>query len=858
MKTFHKLSFVNLNLYTLHKKTTSARMQTMSGQFEPAVVIELGQKNPGDNDCTPEEMGYDKAIDNSDDEVLIVCSVICDENDEDVEVSVDNKVTTYSHEVEGEQITLYSDLDQYAMLMKNDQINLECASSPVFSGKTENSSSFCICQICNRHLRHRTSMKYHVLKHTGRKPHTCFICDRKYTLNSYLKLHMKKHVSENLPCPFCDEEFQSELDLRNHLHTHLVDNMLNIDQADGVNKHNIDNITETNTPDERSGFCKPGHESHGILRASSDDNAEEEIGLSNDGYSVDSGPGGDPIFMDTSEQILHKDNLPNMKTTEKMEYEEHYKGSKDEAVNLLNELKADIDQELFDLQEVDDQETDECVQFLMSKVSSDFKQLIQKQNQDKVNHKDNLLHKQDAKSNIGIDSDDNIDVEVDDEKFESGVDHLSIKSEPRSEKRSDDFKQIKQIHFKTSFACDVCARTFIDLDTLKRHQEKHAKRKFRCDHCNMDFGTIVINSHMIKHFELLYCTICLMLFQEVEKFKEHIEWHRGNTKSSGSGSNFTTDPLQCYICRTVYSSQLKLRKHFKRVHSRTNKVPCPVCSKWFDRKALITEHMNVHRNKLVIPKSYASAFDGTNQKNIKDEMISPFDENDSPKLNVKDFKTRIRKDKKGVVKIKGEREDAGKLKREIKDNKDLGNSSVMHCYKLQCRICFKTWWLKSDLIRHIKGIHLKRRDVCAENFDINEYIELVTVSVEPLVCDHCNKKCRSRKALQEHIVSHYPKHSFKCKICSNVFHKRWYLKEHMYTHEKKNRTLKCKVCDKFFLTVETLYKHCKLSHPNDPDIRKNPTKCRLCGIWCMSTLTLTGHLQSIHGLIKDENKDIQL
>ena len=830
----------------------------MSGHLEPAVVIGLSQKSPGVDDCTPEEMGLDRDIENPDDEVLIVCSVICDESDGDAEMSMNNKVTTYSHEVDGEQITFYSDLDQYAMLMKNDQIKLDCASSPLFSDNNENNSSFCICQICNRHLRHRTSLKYHVLKHTGHKPHVCSMCDRKYTLYSYLKLHMKKHGSEKLPCPFCDEEFFSEEDLRIHLHTHLVDNMLNIDQADGDNKHKIGSITEINTPDERSGISKPGHEPHGISHTSLDDNVEEEMGLSNDGYSVDSGPGGYSLLMDTSEQIPHKDTLPNMKTTEKMECEEHYNGSKDEAVNLLKELKADIDQELFDLQEVDFQETDECVQFLMSKVSSDFKQLVQKQNQDKVNHKDNLLHRQDAKNNLVIDSDDNIDVEVADEKFESSVDHLSIKSEPRSEDRSDDVKQIKQNRFKTSFACDLCARAFIDLDTLKRHQEKHAKRKFRCDHCNMDFGTIVINSHMIKHFELLYCTICLMLFQEVEKFKEHIEWHRGNTKSSGSGTNFTTDPLQCYICRTVYSSQLKLRKHFKRVHSRTNKVPCPVCSKWFDRKALITEHMNVHRNKLVIPKSYASAFDGTNQKNIKDEMISPFDENDLPKLNVKDFKTRIRKDKKGVVKIKGEREDAGKLKREIKDNKDLGNSSVMHCYKLQCRICFKTWWLKSDLIRHIKGIHLKRRDVCAENSDINEYIELVTVSVEPLVCDHCNKKCRSRKALQEHIVSHYPKHSFKCKICSKVFHKRWYLKEHMYTHEKKNRTLKCKVCDKFFLTVETLYKHCKLSHPNDPDIRKNPTKCRLCGIWCMSTLTLTGHLQSIHGLIKDENKDIQL
>ena len=399
-------------------------MQAMSDNMESAGVIRLHQKCLGHNDFNLEEIGYDNDTGEPGDEVLIVCSVICDENDADAGESIDNKMTSYSHEVDGEQIILYSDLDQYAIPTNIGQIKLNCTSSPVFSGNYERSSSFCICPICNKHLRHSTSMKYHVLKHTGHKPHACFMCDRKFTLYSYLKLHMKKHDSENLPCPFCDEEFSSELDLRNHLHTHLVDNMLNIDQNHEDNKHSIGNITEINTPDERlSGFSKPGHEPHGILRANSVDGAEEETGLSNDGYSVDTERGGDSLFMDISEQIHPKDDLPNLKTAEKTVCEEHYKGSQSEAENLLNELKADIDQELFDLQEVDFQETDECVQFLMSKVSSDFKQFIQRHTGDRVNQNDS--------SDIDVYNDD-IAVEVSEEMLECGVELLTVKSEHKS------------------------------------------------------------------------------------------------------------------------------------------------------------------------------------------------------------------------------------------------------------------------------------------------------------------------------------------------------------------------------------------------------------------------------------------
>ena len=856
-------------------------MQAMSDNMEPAGVIRLQHKSLGQNDFNIGKIEYDKDTGDSSDEVLIVCSVICDENDRDTnaEVNMGNKVTSYNQEKDGEKIMVYSDLRQLPLLMQNDQVKLDCISPSVVSDKNENKNSLYICQICNKHLRHHTSMEYHVLKHTGHKPHACSMCDRKYTLYSYLKLHMKKHDSENLPCPFCDEEFSSELDLRNHLHTHLVDNMLNVDQNDEDNKRSIDNITEMNTPDERlSGFSKPGHEPHRILGASSDDNDGEETGLSINGYSGDTEPGEDPLFMDISEQIHPKDDLPNLKTVEKTVCEEHYKGSQSEAENLLNELKADIDQELFDLQEVDFQETDECVQFLMSKVSEDFKHLIKRQTWDIVNQNDSSLKSQYDKVNIDVNNDD-IAVEASEEMLECGVELLTVKTEHKSKidietqspngngfslikKKSykseansnveseppyyDDPGWNKNKHSKMSYSGAVYAKRFANLDSVKCQQAKYERGIFRCDHCNMDFGFKNINDHMKFHFNrLVYCTFCSMPFQEFDQFKEHERTHTGNTKSR---YRYRSDkrrkrkrikiPCRCYICKKMYSCMSNLRRHIQTRHFGNNcsmdeKVPCPVCNKIFDRRTLITEHMHVYENSLALPQSYAGTLERSNKKNLKAELEFTVNERYASKLKI---------------------EEEVKIKQESEVGINLVNIYTMQSYKFKCKICFKTWWQRKGIKHHLISTHFKEKIRCKENFDIDEYIEKVTEYVEPLLCDHCNKPFKSRQILDHHILTHYPKHTFVCDICNAIFHRRCFLRRHKLTHSD-NKTVECKNCGKCFKSRKALNRHKKGTRCDGSMLQKKSVQCHLCGCRCKNQLTWKSHLHMFHKLSRDQIKD---
>ena len=851
-------------------------MQRTSDHMEPAGVIRF-QKNPGHDDINPMETGYERGVikddtDNTDDEVLIVCSVICDENDTDVAASTVNKLT-YNHEVDGEQIMFCSDLEQLAMHMKNDQVNQDCASAPIVRNNIENGKSLLTCEVCNRQFLRRISLKYHLLKHAGQRPYSCSMCDRKYTLKLYLEQHMKIHARDNLPCPFCDGEFASELDLRNHLHVHLVDNMLNTDEVEEEdNSHNgdVDDTTDLDTFNERiSDFNKAEHEHGPISRASSVESAAETVFLHN-GDTNNSR--NDSSFMDNTDQVLEKDIFPSIKPNIKkppegsqdedvgllkeLQVKKEPDGSQSEAVNLLKELQADIDQELFDLQEVDFQETDECVQFLMSKVSSDFKQFIQMQNQDKVNHKDIPLLTQDAEGNIVVDNDDdNIDVEVDEEKFVPAIVKLEPKSEPPNDygfnlitknciklepKRYDKkevFSLLRRKYHKNPLPCEICGKIFMWSTSLNRHRRQHEKGKFQCDHCNMYFNSEKIDYHIKLHFSnFLECTSCFMHFQELDKFIKHRKSHIINTKLQGQNDVDVTDGLyECRICKRVYARLNGLKKHMKVKHSADEKVPCPLCNKRFDKKSMIEHHRRVHSNGLEIPKSYVAILEKTNQKVLQMEDESVDKDKVYPKLDVKELVKRENKKMTGI---------------------DSVNKNTRKALKLKCKLCSETWFMKKYLKKHLAAKHFKKKCKRDKDFDYDAYIEVVFVNVKVLRCDHCNKAYTNFKILHDHIkYRHFPEDNIVCRLCNKKFQNQYFLKTHMRTHSAA-RPYKCESCGKCYSSSTNLNRHTKESHSNDPDLVKKPIQCQMCSCWCANKLTFKSHLQFHHGYTLDQVKDI--
>ena len=139
---------------------------------------------------------------------------------------------------------------------------------------------------------------------------------------------------------------------------------------------------------------------------------------------------------------------------------------------------------------------------------------------------------------------------------------------------------------------------------------------------------------------------------------------------------------------------------------------------------------------------------------------------------------------------------------------------------IKCQICFKQFSNKGNLNQHTK-INNKSKafkcDVCMKVFSTKFNLEVhqrAHTGEKPYACQVCNKKIARKDNLVRHQATHSDVRSFKCSICPKgrlfktkdglnshmVFHyepkfacsqcdykchKKWNLKVHEKTHDKK-------------------------------------------------------------------------
>lgn len=136
----------------------------------------------------------------------------------------------------------------------------------------------------------------------------------------------------------------------------------------------------------------------------------------------------------------------------------------------------------------------------------------------------------------------------------------------------------------SSYECDLCEKSFINIDELQLHIHEHTREPIKCDICE----DIIENSseykkHMKNHVnnELLICEICGENFSTIQMFNQHKEEHLAKTD------------IQCTICKKKFSAINNLKIHMG-VHSSSRPYLCYICGKTFSQLSNHDIHMRMH------------------------------------------------------------------------------------------------------------------------------------------------------------------------------------------------------------------------------------------------------------------------
>ena len=168
---------------------------------------------------------------------------------------------------------------------------------------------------------------------------------------------------------------------------------------------------------------------------------------------------------------------------------------------------------------------------------------------------------------------------------------------------------------------------------------------------------------------------------------------------------------------------------------------------------------------------------------------------------------------------------------------------------LSCQFCEKVGFKENELLDHLKT-HMKefyREDIvlkcpsngCQKTFDyfnsfgrklekkrqlevMEDHLRSKHTKISALSCDECGKGFYSKMSQRYHIKQHNDRSRFYCKVCDHFILKDLQDRHLISCEEKKNVTLNCSVCGKYFNTEGNLQIH-KIIHSS-----KKPFNCDQC------------------------------
>ncbi|XP_059047563.1 zinc finger protein 37-like isoform X2 [Achroia grisella] len=161
-----------------------------------------------------------------------------------------------------------------------------------------------------------------------------------------------------------------------------------------------------------------------------------------------------------------------------------------------------------------------------------------------------------------------------------------------------DMKKHMLIHTSVTFECNICNKKYRSESGIRLHRRTaHCEQKMEgayCAECDVQFKTAYIyRTHLrtsLKHISVEdlkhKCDQCGKRYKSASCLKHHIE------------SIHTKEMIYtCQLCDQAFSTSRRLRVHVRLKHEgkcRPKNKICTICSKAFETKSGLQQHMNAH------------------------------------------------------------------------------------------------------------------------------------------------------------------------------------------------------------------------------------------------------------------------
>ncbi|KAF4087885.1 hypothetical protein AMELA_G00076490 [Ameiurus melas] len=136
---------------------------------------------------------------------------------------------------------------------------------------------------------------------------------------------------------------------------------------------------------------------------------------------------------------------------------------------------------------------------------------------------------------------------------------------------------------RDQFACQVCGKTFVDENRLRKHEKLHsAERPFICEICTKAFTTQAhLKEHLKIHtgFKPYRCEDCGKSFIRAPDLKKHERVHSNER------------PFNCHMCEKAFKHKSHLKDHERR-HRGEKPFRCSSCTKAFAKASDLKRHEN--------------------------------------------------------------------------------------------------------------------------------------------------------------------------------------------------------------------------------------------------------------------------